>query len=44
VPFDLVRRRVLADDRPEVLAADVRAHGIQAFARVNLGLEGYTAR
>ncbi len=38
---DLVRRRVLVDDRPEALAADVRELGIRAFRRLEQGLQDY---
>lgn len=41
---DLVRRRILADDRPEKLAADVRELGGRAFARLEQGLRDYAPK
>lgn len=41
---DLVRRRVLADDRPEALAADVRELGARAFLRLEQGLQDYAPK
>jgi AcrR family transcriptional regulator len=41
---DLVRRRVLADDRPERLADDVRELGRRAFALLDHGLGDYAVK
>jgi AcrR family transcriptional regulator len=41
---DHVRRRVLADDRPERLAADVRRLGKRAFAVLEHGLGDYAPK
>jgi AcrR family transcriptional regulator len=41
---DYTRRRVLADEDPARLAADVRAHGRRAFALLERGLAGYAPR
>jgi AcrR family transcriptional regulator len=42
--IDLVRRRVLSDESPDRLAADVRAYGEQAFALLAHGLADYGVR
>jgi len=42
--IDLVRRRVLADEAPDRLAADVRAHGTRAFALLGEGLAEFGVR
>jgi AcrR family transcriptional regulator len=42
--IDLVRRRVLADEAPDRLAADVHAHGTRAFALLAEGLADYGVR
>jgi AcrR family transcriptional regulator len=42
--IDYVRRRVLADDEPGRLAADVRRLGKRAFALLEQGLGGYGAK
>ncbi|WP_369251901.1 TetR/AcrR family transcriptional regulator [Streptomyces sp. R41] len=42
--IDHVRRRVLADEAPDRLAADVRAYGAQAFALLAQGLAEYGIR
>jgi AcrR family transcriptional regulator len=41
---DYTRRRVLADEEPARLAADVRRHGRRAFALLGQGLGGYAAK
>jgi AcrR family transcriptional regulator len=42
--IDLVRRRVLADEATDRLAADVRAYGAEAFALLARGLADYGVR
>ena len=42
--IDLVRRRVLADEAPDQLAADVRARGTRAFAVLGEGLAEFGVR
>ena len=42
--IDYVRRRVLADDEPKGLAADVRRLTAEAFALLEHGLRDYAAR
>jgi AcrR family transcriptional regulator len=42
--IDYVRRRVLEDDRPETLAADVRALAERAFALLEDGLRDYAPK
>ena len=42
--IDLVRRRVLADEAPDRLAADVRAYGAEAFALLAHGFADYGVR
>ncbi|WP_019068056.1 TetR/AcrR family transcriptional regulator [Streptomyces hokutonensis] len=42
--IDLVRRRVLADEAPDQLAADVRAQGTRAFALLGEGLAEFGVR
>jgi AcrR family transcriptional regulator len=42
--IDYVRRRVLADDEPGQLAADVRKLTAEGFALLERGLRGYAAR
>jgi hypothetical protein len=42
--IDYVRRRVLAGDRPERLAADVRRVTKRAFAQLERGLADYGRR
>jgi MftR C-terminal domain len=42
--IDYVRRRVLADDEPARLAADVRRLGERAFALLEHGLGDYAAK
>jgi AcrR family transcriptional regulator len=39
--IDYARSRVLADDRPATIAADVRAHGERAFALLEDGLRNF---
>jgi AcrR family transcriptional regulator len=38
---EYARNRLLADDRPHAIAADVRAHGERAFALLENGLKDY---
>jgi AcrR family transcriptional regulator len=40
----MVRRRVLADDRPRAIAADVRRAASRAFALLEQGLAGYASK
>jgi AcrR family transcriptional regulator len=42
--LDYVRRRVLADDEPGVLAADIRRLTTEAFALLEHGLRDYAAK
>jgi AcrR family transcriptional regulator len=42
--IDLVRRRVLADDRPRALGADIRAEGELAFDLLGRGLRDYALK
>jgi AcrR family transcriptional regulator len=42
--IDYVRRRILDDDKPERLAADVRRLGKRAFALLSEGLGDYAAK
>ena len=42
--IDYVRRRILDDDKPKRLAADVRRLGKRAFALLSEGLGDYAAK